>query len=691
MTRLKHVTSTEDWIPSGARKKEANLIVSKLRVALQARDLDRVRHLLCGSADEDLFIRIREQKLLLRAASDQRDSFAEILRTASLCMDSAKQTNFGNYLTFALEVDAKRLKCLERLHASFADMPRCSLVDLLVVSEDVLISCLERQFASHLSPAGISVAEYERRLHDRNGAALDLSMAIARMANEYGRVALGPPEGRLTRAQRRKVHHMMRRAVSLAGEANSLEFFFDSVTYGELAVEKINDDEQPRFRFHFVDARRYLLKALAIRRLLARRNARRSHPRYLRERLRELEEPVLKQAVVDYLTCAKTSKRVEIDLEQALRQSGVLLLDVDTEDDLLLAASRFGARTVAHYVVAMVMRWYCIAAKVVRDAPQVRARTLSAAPVTVDDILRRISGIDAGPLSEAFGILTSEFPARSHVTLTELGFVKDGVGVARPILAASTSNWSCAVRKSLIQGGAIGKSVGAVWEDFYAQNFDGTDWKLVGRAVKLRTHGKTLTDVDLLLIREDLLLVMQVKALIGAANTSYDHWRNRETVRVGCAQGRVAADFLLANPQTLVSVCGKRLAARVKHIQPVVLTNINELDGWRVDNVPVIGEVTRKAICRGARVDYETSTGEVIHTHHVVKPGDLNTSTILQLFDEPLEMRVALEGVDVSHIVHRIGGLTLEMPEFLNRPDAEQVPEADVILERWTKRNSGTS
>ena len=97
---------------------------------------------MCGSADEDLFIRIREQKLLLRAASDQRDSFAEILRTASLCMDSAKQTNFGNYLTFALEVDAKRLKCLERLHASFADMPRCSLVDLLVVSEDVLISCV---------------------------------------------------------------------------------------------------------------------------------------------------------------------------------------------------------------------------------------------------------------------------------------------------------------------------------------------------------------------------------------------------------------------------------------------------------------------------------------------------------------------------------------------------------------------
>jgi hypothetical protein len=135
-----------------------------------------------------------------------------------------------------------------------------------------------------------------------------------------------------------------------------------------------------------------------------------------------------------------------------------------------------------------------------------------------------------------------------------------------------------------------------------------------------------------------------------------------------------------------VSICGKRSASGIKHVQPVVLTNIDQLNGWRVDDVPVISEVTRKAICRGSRVDYHDSqSGDVIHTHHFVKREELTTASILQLLQQSIEMQVAAEGADTTHSIHDIGELTLLMPEFVIRPDANGPPPHEPKPDAWMK------
>jgi hypothetical protein len=676
---------------AAARRSKSNeRLLQQLRTRLESGDLGEVARLLLN-VGADLFTRVREQKLLVLAPAATRAAFADILRGASRNLDAVEHVRFDNYLTFALEVQDKRDRCIEQLHGGFKEIPHCSLVDLIVASDEVLEWFLKKQFkTSFLNSKGLSVADYERRLHERNGASLDISLAIARLVNEYGRFGLAPSESRLTRAQRRKAAELMRSASVVAGEANSLEYFFDSVTYGEFVVERIDDLKGPVYRFHFADARRCLLKSLAIRRKLARRNAQQAHDRFLRGKLKELEEPILKQAVVDYLDRADSRKRVAIDLEKALGASKSLLLGVEAEDDLLLAASQMDRRTFAYFFVGMALRWYALAAEIVRNAPQVRARALAAAAILQDDLTSRIRGLDAEHMVEAFEHLTSGFPARTHVTLADRPFLKDRPGVVRPF-CAGTMNWTLAVRKALLQGGATGKGFGAMWENFYAESFKDTDWKVVGRAIKLRNGGETLTDVDLLLLRGDLLLVMQVKGLIGANSTPYDHWKNRETVRIGCWQARVASDFLEANPAAVIAVCGKRLADSIEYIQPVVLTNIDELDGWHVDGVAVIGEVTRKAICRGARVDLTSNSGEVIHTHHFVKPEDLNTASILQLFDEPVEMRLAIEGTETTFSTHRIGGLTLEIPDFGVKLGEHDVPSYEAMPNDSTRTQVGSA
>jgi hypothetical protein len=263
--------------------------------------------------------------------------------------------------------------------------------------------------------------------------------------------------------------------------------------------------------------------------------------------------------------------------------------------------------------------------------------------------------------------------------------LRDGHEIARPFLSAEIGDWTAVVRETLIQGGALGKSVGSVWEDFYSEGFDGTGWRVIGKGVKLRDRGKTLTDVDVLLLRDDLLLVIQIKALIGSSSGNpYENWRSRETVKFGCSQARIATDFLECRSETLIGICGMQAASRIQHVQPVVLTNIKKLDGWRVLDVPVIGPVTLGSICHGEQVDYRNSrSGEVVHTHRFSKREDLTTAAILRMFDEPLEMKIAEEGLETMHHAHKIGGITILRPDFFvatNRAVSAHEPEQAGVL-----------
>lgn len=103
-----------------------------------------------------------------------------------------------------------------------------------------------------------------------------------------------------------------------------------------------------------------------------------------------------------------------------------------------------------------------------------------------------------------------------------------------------------------------------------------SDWRIVGRGVKLKRDRHVLTDLDLLLLREDPLRVVQIKAMIGSGATVYDHWKNRQTIELGCSQGRIAAKFLESDANALVSLCGKRAAARLANhvsVEPVAFTS----------------------------------------------------------------------------------------------------------------------
>lgn len=144
---------------------------------------------------------------------------------------------------------------------------------------------------------------------------------------------------------------------------------------------------------------------------------------------------------------------------------------------------------------------------------------------------------------------------------------------------AAYGSWTTPIREILNQGGEVGRLYGQVWEDFLARSFEGTGWSIIGRNINLVDNGRTVTEIDLLLFRDDLLVAAEIKALTGSGHSPYDHWKNRMIIEKGCRQALLASQYLSAHREVIASIANRMIASAVRHIQPLVLTSEHMFDG----------------------------------------------------------------------------------------------------------------
>lgn len=663
-----------------ADKRMVDALLSQLESHCRAGDIGPMTELLNLHIGPYLLTRFRERKMLLLAPKKARQGISLVLLNAAKVLDPSQQDLLLHYLRFIIAVDSEQSQVLNALRVQLLTLPRCCIADLIDISSELFEwggSRIEREQAS--SNYRPTIADPERRLHDFNGRLIDLANAIARAINEFSRTDLLEHGHRnLQRRERRRALKILRRIVFTAGRLNSLEWILDSVTFGDFTVIESTDESAPTFRLDFGDTRLQLLRRLDVRRELIMNYAGQREKRYVREKLLKIQDDILEYVLNYYCVTEQMEDLAQEDVNRVIDLARKSLILIDAEDDLLIAAGKFDQKIQAYYIAGMVLGFFAVTGLVVKTAKFSLDRKRIPAAIPLSIIFTMFS--NEALMKEAVEILTHNLPVRSHNLLMKAPYVRDGSEMAWPILGGDFGTWNVAVREALIQEGALGKDVGSTWENFYERSFDETGWQVIGKGVKLKRHGKILTDIDLMLVRDDLLLVVQIKALAGSGDTPYDHWKNRQIIEAGCRQARISADYLSEDRSKLVSICGRRCAESIHIIQPVVLTNIGHLQGWSHLDVPVISESTRKAICRGSKVDYfNASTGKLVHTKVFVGPDELSTKEILRLIREPIELKIAAEKPEVIYRFDQLGSVAFYLPEFAMNPDAfEPQIEADI-------------
>ncbi|WP_131800123.1 hypothetical protein [Methylobacterium indicum] len=665
-----------------AQRKRLARNIKHLECALAAGDIENFASIL-HQHESPLFLKaIQEQKILLRANIEYHEIITNLLTvSANKVLTSTEVGRFVLYMMFVKEFKIAQVEIKTRLESIIRILPKMNFVDLIGVFSR----------SSHVLFNGVSpptpmlsqtVADYERRLHDFNGYGNDIVSSLLRAINETSKIALDVYSLPLSRSKRQAAERRLLGITRISAELNALEWVFDSVSYGEFVVTHVGQAPDLIIRLEYADARRTLIRTLAIRReFILDYNFARA-PRVLRDTLLSLENSVLEGALRFY--CSTTGAQANsIDFRKIRQLSKKFLIQIKAEDDLLCLSGGKNALCPIYYTIAIVLRWFFMTAIAVRDSlPSSERRHFLSPPIPLNYISDCIEGGDLPSVNKAFDKLTCTLPSPSHYDLVRRPFIRNGLDVAHGVAMPLVDPWATSVREALISGGGVGNSYGQIWEVFFEHSFKDSDWKILGRSLKLRQKGKLVTDLDLLAKRDDLLLVIQIKALAGSSVSPYDHWRNRQTIEWGCRQAAAATDFLRQEPHWLVSVAGRSLANEIRHVQPLVLTTINHVDGWEFEGVPVIGEAGRKAITEGSKVVYSSQrTREIFATKHITKPEELSTERILWSLKNPIEILIAPEKIDTTYRIGVAGRLRFELPQFKIDTAMDDIP----VLQREIK------
>lgn len=651
--------------------KKTSRLVARFKRELVDSNASGLIEALSTHPSEELLVCFREQKLLY-CVSDvhlREQIVAAVNVAVRICLADRDQTIYCNYITFALLTIQTYKGLTARAQELLRAFPRLSLREMLTMAGQALgegaaaLTDSELPRVSEGLELPDSVAALERTLHNRNGLINDLTFAVARAVNELSRTTTTKNMHGAGAAIRATASATFKDLVWLASEWNGLEFLVDSVAFGDFQVTAIQQSPKPVVALDYIDSRRTLLRLASIRRrMITLMFKDRRAKRWIREFLSTRVEHALAAAVKTFERQTRGVSISHVEMLRCQTRARELLMCLDAEDDLLCAAAK-SPDVVLYYVLAVSLHWFSDAAALVRKhLPQRFARTLESAGISLREI-ENVLGTSAdnrATIRKVLAELSISLPVRRHFDLIKLPFIRDGSEKIH--VFSGDTNWNVAIRERLIHGGALGKDLGRVWEGFMKDTFTTRDWRCIGQGVRARASGRIATDIDLLLLRDGLLLIAQVKAMIGSGTGPYDHWKNRQTIEFGCHQARLAADILAGDPERLVSFSDRKTAAQIRHIEPVVLTNIDALDGWICNGVTVLGTASINAITQGMRVKYMRPSGQVVETKQLVEKEQLSRDTVLWMLRNPIETLVASEDGRTEYIVHEIEGIEWRAP-----------------------------
>jgi hypothetical protein len=120
-------------------------------------------------------------------------------------------------------------------------------------------------------------------------------------------------------------------------ELNSLDWVFDSVSFGDFEIFEIRPGPKPVLTLVYADPRLSLLRS--IRRHVILKHNRHFAPRFVRDQLEAIRRPLLKRALEHYEEEAGAPASETLDMAKVENLSQQSLIFVDAEDDLLFAAS----------------------------------------------------------------------------------------------------------------------------------------------------------------------------------------------------------------------------------------------------------------------------------------------------------------------------------------------------------------
>jgi hypothetical protein len=254
-------------------------------------------------------------------------------------------------------------------------------------------------------------------------------------------------------------------------------------------------------------------------------------------------------------------------------------------------------------------------------------------------------------------------PTSRYLDICHTPYIQLSQNQVVALVALFNGNWPPVVRSNLVKGGPLAESYGGIWEGFIKHSMTDFGWNILERGRKIKRNKQILTDIDVLALKDGLLLLIQIKAIAAGAFNKYDYWRARKTVIKGAEQALIAEQEIRNNPSLLSSILSNNHnQQKVEKFQPLVLTTSPLFTGWSYNNVPIISTGYLMSLLRGAKAKYVRGDGSIVGEKRFTKGIELTTDEFLEYLHDPWDWQIAKESNKVEHMLVELEDIKLAFP-----------------------------
>lgn len=640
-----------------------------IKSALAKGDIEPARLALETTADPKDLQQFVEQKLLIDTVNFGPLS-AAFSAAADRLLGSPDRQAMAGYVAFAgvyLQATAAIEQQVKTLLEFIFDRSLLEVTTLLYLMDQLFTSGLSKHFkqgtaAAEKQALALQVEAGEWEQFAQMGASADQRFAQLKILSWYTQWRILPAREDFADLRTEEDIDRLARSLLLAGQYNSYDHALAKLTYGEWRVTHADLSALPVFTFAIADESLELARQIGLKRALAAKMMGRQYPFELQKKLESVVDKAVAFALDYYEQAARDMPRKfkrEVAAMAKWHLQGIELADK------LLAEHATTNEVFGQYVAATVLFTFYHVADALKAHPVYKNLFINPElPVAaVKELLADIY-IDGEAVAVPVEPFFSGPLIRNYFSLYTAPFLRDTDGTVfclEALSGSSPENW---VRQLFMKGGGIADKVGKVWEDYLSQVLTTAFDCQVKTGVKLKQGGQLLTDIDVLAIRGNILLIIQIKAYYGMGLNHFEQWKFRNKLIHGAGQANKALEAFKTDPQLLKKVFGPLDVSSVDTLQPLVLTNEAIFNNWSVDQVPVLSVGALNQMINGATVNYVDGKGKVKGRQQLIKGSKISSEELLRFLRSPLDWQLSRGQLELSVHDEYFEHCTLRFPFF---------------------------
>ncbi|MBV8388980.1 MAG: NERD domain-containing protein [Mucilaginibacter sp.] len=650
--------------------------ISQVKKALRDGDITFVNRYFEQINDPEIFKIIREQKVLVN-----KEHFDALEKAYQSCLwrlitDAAQLADEEMYLSFLRIYLLSGEKLESQVKTKIGFLLNRNLKELLFITfteVDRYITEVNDHFIRYINEVndriktnGSRAESSEWSFNTFKGVTNDYLFAVIKLVTCFLKWRTDEINNEFIGISTRNEIEAFNGALQLCAEINSYDYALSKITYGEWRIKSVHQGSKPVFTFEIVDERLELARDISLKRMVSQKMKGRKYPLWLQLQLESVADEAVDFAWQYYeIAVSGFSAEEKASIKKEVKRT---LHDIDLEDDILVIVTRDTPEIFSQYIAATALVAFVKVGKALKklDRGYQFHFTCGEIPLPViKEFLEQVTidGIDCRADLASF---LSGPVIKNDLELHTAPFLRDRDGTVYALDYLSEKDGQIWVRNQFMNGGTIAVRVGKAWE-IYLEGLllNSFECKVVS-GVKLKRDGKLITDIDLLAIRDNLLLIIQVKSYYGYGVNHFEQWKFRKKLIHGVQQTKKAQQAIGEDHRILSRYFTNVEIEKINVIQGLVVTNAEIYNNWQCDDIPIVSTSALMQIINGATVSYITADGRNMGEDRFIAGDKISTDEFVEFIQNPLDWKLSKDNLSLHHHKEEFEDAILEFPFYEN-------------------------